>query len=319
LLRQSETRSWKKKKMKATINIREMVAEGQRLEKAGELPDAAAAYQKVVDNDGSNPEAVGRLLVVYRKLKEYGKELAVVNRALAAYKQRDKAQQEKWLKEHPNAAGAGKAIFRKLGGTGMPGADSVVDGLMRRKGFLERRIAGGKGKKQAIVRRIAPKRAAGRSKNKGAALAETKKAERAATVAARKKATATRKKEERDRKAAAAAQRREEAVARKAAADPHPSLFVISLHYLVPLEEIDAAMPRHTAFLDKHYKQGDFLVSGRQVPRSGGVIIARGKNREAVERMMRQDPFVKGKLASMDIVEFSASQMGKGLEKWMKR
>ena len=148
-----------------------MVAEGRRLEKAGELPDAAAAYQKVVDNDGSNQEAVGRLLVVYRKLKEYGKELAVVNGALAAYKQRDKALQEKWLKEHPNAAGAGKAIFRKLGGTGMSGGDSVVDGLMKRKGFLERRLTGRKGKKQAIVRRIAPKRASGRSK--GAALPKT--------------------------------------------------------------------------------------------------------------------------------------------------
>ena len=335
--------------MKATINIREMIAQGRRLEKAGELPDAAAAYQKVVDNDDSNPEAVGRLLVVYRKLKEYSKELAVINGALAAYKQRDKALQEKWLKEHPNAAGAGKAIFRKLGGNGMSGGDSVVDGLMRRKGLLERRMAGGKGKKQAIVRRIAPKQAGGRSKNKVAALAATKKAERAAAVVARKKAAATRKKEEYDRKAALAAQRREEAAARKAAAaekirkevqerkeaaaaaqkeaaaiarqqaDLHPSLFVISLHYLVPLEEIDAAMPRHKAFLNKHYKQGDFLVSGRQVPRTGGVIIARGKNREAVERMMRQDPFVKGKMASMDIVEFSASQVGKGLEKWVKR
>ena len=80
--------------MKVTINIREMVAEGRRLEKAGELTDAAAAYQKVVDNDSSNPEAVGRLLIVYRKLKEYGRELAVINGALAAYKQRDKALQE---------------------------------------------------------------------------------------------------------------------------------------------------------------------------------------------------------------------------------
>jgi uncharacterized protein YciI len=72
-------------------------------------------------------------------------------------------------------------------------------------------------------------------------------------------------------------------------------------------------MPRHMTFLDKHYKQGDFLVSGRQMPRTGGIIIAKGKNRASVERLMQQDPFVKGKLATMDIVEFSASQVSKGL------
>ena len=72
-------------------------------------------------------------------------------------------------------------------------------------------------------------------------------------------------------------------------------------------------------FLDKHYGRGDFLVSGRQVPRTGGIIITRGKNRAAVERMMQSDPFVKGKMASIDIVEFSASQMGKGLDKtWLE-
>ena len=52
---------------------------------------------------------------------------------------------------------------------------------------------------------------------------------------------------------------------------------------------------------------GDFVVAGRQVPRTGGIIIARGKNRGAIERIMKQDPFLKGRLASLDIVEFTPS------------
>ena len=67
------------------------------------------------------------------------------------------------------------------------------------------------------------------------------------------------------------------------------------------------------------YDNGDFLVSGRQVPRTGGIIIARGKDRDKVERLMNNDPFVKKKFASMDIVEFTASQTGKGLRDFFGR
>ena len=77
-------------------------------------------------------------------------------------------------------------------------------------------------------------------------------------------------------------------------------------------------MKQHMAYLDKYYVKGDFLVSGRQVPRTGGIILARGKDRNAVEKTIRQDPFVKRKLASADIIEFSPSQSGKGLEEWLK-
>ena len=32
-------------------------------------------------------------------------------------------------------------------------------------------------------------------------------------------------------------------------------------------------------FLRKHYAAGTFVVSGRQIPRTGGVIVALGKTR----------------------------------------
>ena len=136
--------------MKAIKGTKEMVAEGRRLEQAGDLPEAAAVYQKAVDHDGGDQEAVGRLLVVYRKLKEYGKELTVIKEALSALERRDKALQEKWIQAHPKAAGVGRAMFRKLGGAGAStsGADPVVNGLLKRKAFVEKRLAGGKTEKK---------------------------------------------------------------------------------------------------------------------------------------------------------------------------
>jgi hypothetical protein len=155
-------------------NTREMLAEAKQLEQDGQLNEAATIYQKIVDQDGSNQTALGRLLVMYRKLKEYDKELAVINRTLAAYKQRGEAMQERWIKAHPKAAGAGKAIFRTLGGAGISasGTDPGVNGLLKRKAFVEKRSGG------VPAHRPKPLAARGRKKAERAAAAEQKRNER---------------------------------------------------------------------------------------------------------------------------------------------
>lgn len=85
-------------------------------------------------------------------------------------------------------------------------------------------------------------------------------------------------------------------------------MFVIELIYKVELAQIDAHMRPHMAFLRKHYKAGTFLVSGRKIPRDGGVILAIAPDRAAIEAIVRQDPFVAGGLAEYRIIEFRASQ-----------
>jgi uncharacterized protein YciI len=79
----------------------------------------------------------------------------------------------------------------------------------------------------------------------------------------------------------------------------------------VSQDKIEAALPKRAMFLDKHFKAGDFLLAGYQVPRTGDIIIARGKSRSSAERIMTQDPFIKNKLATVDIVEFSAGKINK--------
>lgn len=86
-------------------------------------------------------------------------------------------------------------------------------------------------------------------------------------------------------------------------------MFVIELIYKVPLPEIDAAMKSHVAFLNTHYAAGRFLASGRKVPRDGGVILAIGESREAIEAIVREDPFVASGLADYRIIEFRLSQL----------
>jgi uncharacterized protein YciI len=84
-------------------------------------------------------------------------------------------------------------------------------------------------------------------------------------------------------------------------------MFVILLHYLKPLAEVDRFVDEHRAFLERHYAAGNFLLSGRQEPRSGGVIIARGETRAQIEAIVREDPFNREQIARYEIVEFVPS------------
>jgi uncharacterized protein YciI len=85
-------------------------------------------------------------------------------------------------------------------------------------------------------------------------------------------------------------------------------MFVIELLYKVDLARIDAQMRAHVRFLEKHYAAGRFVVSGRKIPRDGGIIIAVGSSRAEIEGIMREDPFVARGLADLRIIQFRASQ-----------
>jgi len=90
-------------------------------------------------------------------------------------------------------------------------------------------------------------------------------------------------------------------------------MFVVELVYKADLKKIDAQMRAHMAFLKKHYAAGRFLVSGRKIPRDGGIILALGKSREEIEAIMSEDPFCKHGLAELRVIEFRASQRAKDI------
>jgi uncharacterized protein YciI len=85
-------------------------------------------------------------------------------------------------------------------------------------------------------------------------------------------------------------------------------MFVIELTYRASLAEIDANMAAHVRFLKKYYASGNFLVSGRKIPRDGGIILAVGTSRQQLQAIAEEDPFVVHGLADVRVVEFRASQ-----------
>ena len=96
-------------------------------------------------------------------------------------------------------------------------------------------------------------------------------------------------------------------------------MFVIELVYKADLAEIDAHMAAHVVFLKKYYAAGNFLVSGRKVPRDGGIILAVGKSRRHIEAIVEEDPFYARGLADFRIIEFRASQRAADIQKRIEK
>ena len=71
-------------------------------------------------------------------------------------------------------------------------------------------------------------------------------------------------------------------------------------------------MRKHMAWLNEHYAAGRFLVSGRQIPRTGGVIVALGDDRAEIEAIAAADPFVTGGVATVEVIQFRARRNLKG-------
>ncbi|KQN93113.1 GTP cyclohydrolase [Sphingomonas sp. Leaf231] len=90
-------------------------------------------------------------------------------------------------------------------------------------------------------------------------------------------------------------------------------MIVIVLHYVVPIEQIDAHRAAHLAWLRDAADDGRLLFAGRQVPLTGGMIAARGTRAE-VEAWAATDPFALNGLAEYSFIEVAPSIVAPGLE-----
>ena len=93
-------------------------------------------------------------------------------------------------------------------------------------------------------------------------------------------------------------------------------MYLILLHYTSDLKTVDSLLPEHTRFLQKNYDRGTFLMSGRRIPRTGGVIVARAENEEKLWGIIREDPFYINGVSKYEIIPFIASMTAPDLESY---
>lgn len=91
-------------------------------------------------------------------------------------------------------------------------------------------------------------------------------------------------------------------------------MFIVSLTYTASLEEVDKFLALHVSYLEEQYALGNFIASGRKVPRTGGVILSKMDSLESLQAVLEKDPFKINDLAAYEIIEFTPSMTAKGFE-----
>ncbi|CNK65630.1 YciI family protein [Yersinia alsatica] len=82
-------------------------------------------------------------------------------------------------------------------------------------------------------------------------------------------------------------------------------MFVVTLTYHQPIDVVEPLTESHKKWLKKYYEQGAFIASGRKVPRTGGIILAKSIAREELDKILAEDPF--NAVAHYDVIEFIPS------------
>ncbi|MCU5772993.1 YciI family protein [Erwiniaceae bacterium BAC15a-03b] len=69
-------------------------------------------------------------------------------------------------------------------------------------------------------------------------------------------------------------------------------MYIINLTYHRPMEEVEALIEPHLQWLDRYFAAGVFITAGRKDPRTGGLIIAKDIDRQRLDAIVAEDPFV---------------------------
>lgn len=68
-------------------------------------------------------------------------------------------------------------------------------------------------------------------------------------------------------------------------------MYIVYLNYVRPLEEVEAVLDPHVAWLNKYFDAGVLITAGRKDPRTGGVLMVKDIDRERLNTILAEDPF----------------------------
>ncbi|MGW5782316.1 YciI family protein [Streptomyces sp. NPDC003863] len=91
-------------------------------------------------------------------------------------------------------------------------------------------------------------------------------------------------------------------------------MFVVTVTYTVPLNEVDQWRPAHGDWLNQLIAQRLLLVAGRRMPLVGGVYLAAAMSVEELDRLLATDPYIINDVATHSVVEFTPLLVAPGLE-----
>jgi tetratricopeptide (TPR) repeat protein len=115
-----------------------------KLEKEGKLEEAKNNYLNIIENDPAFYNAYNRLLIIYRKQKDYKKELSTVNKAIKAFENQLVMIQKEWTNKNKTVARLSKMLASSLGlidRKGLPvSEDPLLERWRKRKEVIQKKL-----------------------------------------------------------------------------------------------------------------------------------------------------------------------------------
>lgn len=94
-------------------------------------------------------------------------------------------------------------------------------------------------------------------------------------------------------------------------------MFIVVLKYEKSIETVMSYLDAHINFLEKYYELRKFICSGRQEPRTGGIILCNAKDKTEVNSIITEDPFYKNNVAQYEIIEFIPTNYVEGFKQFI--
>lgn len=95
--------------------IKDLMTNADTLALEGRIADAIKNYIAAIKADPLLARAYNRLMILYRKQKEYKKEMAIIKQAIGAYEKEIKEDQQAWKKANSKSARLNLNLAKAMG------------------------------------------------------------------------------------------------------------------------------------------------------------------------------------------------------------
>jgi hypothetical protein len=122
----------------------ELLREAREAETNNDADTAAKLYERVIRKQPHLEEAYSRLMVIFRKQKDYEAELAVINKGIKAFEDFYKQRVEKVFHDHKQAQRLSTALARSLGQSGKKTGEvfypQPIPKWLKRQAIVEKKL-----------------------------------------------------------------------------------------------------------------------------------------------------------------------------------
>lgn len=86
--------------------------------------------------------------------------------------------------------------------------------------------------------------------------------------------------------------------------------YLLMCEYLSPLEVVDQVRPQHREWLGGLQDAGLLVLAGRNLAKTGSVIVLVSESEDAARALSLEDPYVQRGVARYTVVPFEAARWG---------